>query len=254
MNMKNTLQEKEEYKKIAIIDADSIIFRASWNKFLKAYDTNFNKVCESADRLITEMLFNTESDSYIGFFGRGHSFRKEIVPSYKENRSKLIKPPFFNELKEYISHRWCFNIIEKIEADDAVNITKIHYKDNGIICAIDKDILSLEGYHYNYGKREFVNTTKEEAELAFFTDMITGQSGDNVKGIPGLGPAFAKKFFKDFSGDYVAEILMLYITYLGEYEGVKQFYNNYIQLKILNKHEGFSIPDPIKINTGLLIL
>jgi 5'-3' exonuclease len=127
--------------------------------------------------------------------------------------------------------------MEGIEADDAVSIYKNMYDTMGkesIICSPDKDVLMLPGKHFNYRKMEFVVTNEAEAEYTFWTDMIAGQSGDNIKGIPGKGPAFAKKLFEENpSVRYRTSVLNAYIDHFGEREGIYEFYKNYMVLKIM---------------------
>src|SRR6185369_17787536 len=115
------------------------------------------------------------------------------------------------------------------------------------ICAIDGDLLGLEGTHYNWRKKEWVTVHNGDAAFKFWSDMITGQTGDNIKGVPGKGQAFVKKLFNSvFEGetDFYEEVFRVYVEHFGLHEGIHEFYKNYVSLKILEKKEGFVIPEP----------
>lgn len=75
-----------------------------------------------------------------------------------------------------------------------------------IICGIDKDLLQVPGLHYSWpiirsGKvvREgiFREISKEEGMRRFFTQALTGDVSDNIKGIHGIGPKKAEKLLAD---------------------------------------------------------
>lgn len=238
----------------AIFDADAIIYVAGWDKDNKMYYSDFEQIKETADKFISNILLDVKATHYVGFFGKGVTFRRLQVNTYKSNRDNLVKPKHFTDLKNYIVNTWGFQYVENIEADDAVRICKLNIP-NSIILTTDKDVkYGIEGTHYDYKKGEYNTTSKEEAELFFYKQLIEGDTADGIKGLPGKGKKFAEQFFKDKT-DYLSEVLKLYIDYYkSEYKGVEEFYKSYIQLKILEEYEGFIIPEPIKINNSLLKL
>lgn len=116
------------------------------------------------------------------------------------------------------------------------------------IVSIDSDLLGLEGIHYNWNKDVWITKTKEEEQYKFWSDMICG-THNNTKGIPGSGIKTSEKILSSVEKeDYVSEVLIYYISYFGEQEGIKQFYSNYMCNKLLTHYEGFIIPEPIMIN------
>ncbi len=151
------------------------------------------------------------------------------------------------ECREYAIERWKFNFFDGVEADDLCNITKLSITDS-VLISCDKDMLMLEGENYNPQKREFVNTSKEQADYYFWSSMITGDGADNIKGIPKKGEKFVEKAFKALDSETKRYTLVFneYLNHFGECEGVKEFYKNYMCLKMLDKLEGFTIPTPIK--------
>lgn len=208
--------------------------------------------------IIIDILNTCEADYYLGFL-TGGSFRYKINPDYKANRKGRERPKYFKVLREYAIEEWKFSIDPEKEADDMVNIyrnffiNKVDYslwegeRYNPIIVSNDKDILDLEGRHYNPMTKKFIETTKEEAEFYFWSDMIIGQPGDNIKGIPGLGLKAKEKLFTGTSALNLSSVVFnKYMNVMGEREGMEAFYKNYKCLKILDEYEGLTLPEPVK--------
>jgi 5'-3' exonuclease len=178
---------------IALIDADSIVFIAHWDSDNKTYDKPLEVIKQSIDSLISSILINTKAAKYLGYVGYTRAqFRYDAYPEYKANRKDREPLPFYKEAKQHMVDHWGFIPLHGIEADDVVNMLRIKL-DNSFICAIDKDLLQLEGTHYNYKTNEWVTTSEQEADLYFWQSMIIGDSVDNIKGLEGKGKAFATK-------------------------------------------------------------
>jgi 5'-3' exonuclease len=92
-----------------------------------------------------------------------------------------------------------------MEADDAVVARKDALPDKYILCAVDKDVLySLEGTHFNYYTSvkydidmKWIEVGKDQAMKHHFTQVLTGDPGDNVIGLHGIGPKKADKILAD---------------------------------------------------------
>lgn len=227
-------------KTTALIDGDYMLYVSYHNKAGEDIK-DFSQMKDNFESYLESILANSEANNYIGFLS-GRNFRKEINPDYKSNR-KGEKPLYFNELKDYVLTK--FNLIEPLEADDCVNICKKKIEGSFIV-SNDKDLLNLEGRHYNPQKQEWKETTKEEANKYFWTSMIAGDTADNIKGIPGKGIKYAEnRFIKLGVIDYPYHVLVMsdYIEHFGEYKGIQEFYKNYMCLKILDDYEGFKIPE-----------
>jgi protein Xni len=247
-----------EKRRISLIDADSIIYVCHWDAMSKSWDKPLTEICNSVDKVISKILIETKATHYLGFYGAGKSFRFNYYPDYKGNRKKLEPLPYIGRIKEYMNEIWEFIPTNHLEADDCVNICKNNLQ-NSTICAIDKDLLSLEGTHFNYKKFEWVTTTKDEAYVQFWKDMLIGQPGDNIKGIPKKGEKAADLILEsttETSDDSLFRSLVFenYISYFGEEEGINEFYKNYKCLKILDKSDSFTIPNPVKVKTEQLVI
>lgn len=238
---------------LALIDADFLLY---YTTHLKKDDEgnpiekSFEEITNEAEFYFARILTALNTDNYVAAF-TSRSFRYDVYPDYKGNRKDGDKPKFFQELKEYCLKKLKFTYNLGYEADDIVNILKRDPKfycedeDQKIIVSNDKDLLKLEGTHFDPVKNRFVETDVEEAELYFWTSMITGDSTDNIKGIPGKGVKFAEGLFqvKDQTIVLPGKVLDSYYDYYGN-EGVQEFYKNYKCLKVLDKPmAGFKYPE-----------
>jgi len=250
---------------IAIIDLDSLAFYAGYgNKVINTQtqeperdgdgrlilvDKTTKELEESCDYLMNKLLQDSKADSYIALIKGKGNYRKDISSTYKANRPEE-PPKWWKTVKDYLISKWGANEINNIEVDDAVNILKNNYKDTGFICAIDRDLLGLEGKHFNWSKNEWIETSKDQAAYKFWEDMIAGQKGDNISGIPKKGAKFVEKLFKDVGiASYPHLVFREYLVYYGLDEGIKQYYINYNLLKILDNStmNDLYLIQPIKV-------
>jgi len=237
--------------KIACIDVDHIFYLSLTGE--KILDENgepvkvdgkftyrertFEESCKIADDYITNILNITEATNYIGFFGGSSKSRKEIYPEYKANRKDLEPLKNLPQMKTYLGDKWNFVFLlgYEYETDDFV-ASFVKQTPNSFIISPDKDLLGLVGNHYNPRKNEWVYVAGSTAENNFWCSMITGDTSDNIKGIPGKGIKYAENLIKeDEEGTpYQSLILQEYVNYFGEYKGIEEFYKNYKCLKIKN--------------------
>lgn len=231
----NTYQNMDR-QLIGVFDADFIPFIACHNK-KDTEEKDLNKCIEDCDNLIDNVVKAIKCDYFVGFLTKGKCFRYDIYPDYKGNRKYLDPPKFMNEVKDHLITKYNFVYNKEYEADDLV----LSYKMNNpnydcMIISPDKDILNLQGNHYNPRKGEIVFTSREDSELYFWKSMLIGDSADNIKGCKGIGPVSADKIIanKSIFKSLREEVLEQYCTIFGEREGIKQFYNNYYCLKIVD--------------------
>jgi len=257
--------------KIAIIDLDSVCFAIGHpNKVLDEfgnpvkqdgkfvyYDKTPEEMKQAADYAMRAICEGSGATHYIAYMkGKETTVsRKAINPEYKANRP-TTSPWWWATVQNDLFTRWNAHYVNDIEVDDAVNITRKKLKDS-FICAIDNDLLGLEGTHYNWRKNEWVTVTEAEANKKFWTDMIAGQSGDNIRGIPKKGTKYAEKLFADptyydMVFTYPELVFRAYLEHFGTHDGVKEYYKNYMSLKILDDFPYFNIPQPIEFKKETL--
>lgn len=251
--------------KIAVIDLDSVAFTIGHpNKILDYLgnpkrtedgskfiyqDKTEDELIFSCNSLMNSILIKGKFTHYIGFIKGLNtiSYKRVYDPEYKNDRKKET-PIWWNFVKRQLIENWGAIESNNIEVDDACNITRINLV-NSYLCCIDSDLLSLSGYHYNWSKNEWISTSITNENYSFFSAMITG-SHNNTKGIPKKGIKHVEKVLQRlFSREKMSNIVFEeYIKYLGEENGIREFYKNYFCLKTLDKLDGFIIPEPIEFN------
>jgi 5'-3' exonuclease len=236
----NTKIMQDDGLKTAIIDADSILFAICVDKKQDDYqiahfgaqaERSLNDVIDEFNNYFLKILMDSGCIQYVAFLTAG-SHRYSFYPEYKANRKKLEKPRFLKELTAYAIETLGFCRVDGYEADDLVNMCKEQLGDNTLIVHTDKDLDQIPGNHFNYKKPEFYDISEDTAQLNLWTQVITGDSIDNIKGIPGKGSAFAAKVFKQ-DEPYRNLVLLSYILEFGEYQGIEEFTKNYKLIKLL---------------------
>lgn len=242
---------------IVIIDVDSLMFViGNGNKLL---DENYQPVKDetgkfvytekteeelivAADWAMNDVLYCSGADGYIAYIKGKHTtdVRKSINPEYKANRPKE-SPKWWSFVKSYLIDKWKVIPADNYEVDDYVNVVHKMLPDS-FIAAIDKDLLGLEGRHFNWKKKEWVEVTKEQENYNFWASMITGDTADNIKGCAGKGIKFVEKWMTTYGTFDKYSVLNVYVNHFGESEGIKQFYQNYFALKMVDDMPGFIVP------------
>lgn len=149
------------------------------------------------------------------YFSGDNNFRKKIFPEYKANRAKTERPPSLPLVKQHFIH-YPDQVADELEADDLLGINQT---EETCIVSIDKDMLTIPGWHYNFVKDEFVFITPEEAIKLFYTQLLTGDPADGVKGAKGIGAVKALKILADCSTEQ--EYAETCLGYFSTYEEMK---------------------------------
>lgn len=131
------------------------------------------------------------------------SVTDEAVKGYKENRKGMEVPEGLDDIYEYVAKLPYTIIGSGIEADDICVRMGL---EGHIVSALDKDVVYSVPYAYNYGKKEWVETTAHERRLWFWTQCITGDSSDGLRGVYRVGAKGAEKLLADLENisDYEA--------------------------------------------------
>ena len=212
---------------IAAIDADSIIYIIGWS--LK--DNNkeelgiLDLVHFKCDSTLQYILQGAKADKYIGVFSASRSFRNNeyLVANYKGTRPQ--KPEFVIEwekvIKDYFRDKYGFITFDNLEADDIVIACKEMFADV-TICSPDKDLKQVAGTIFDYRMNKIIEVSESEAMVNLYRQLLTGDTSDNVKGVPGLGEVKVNKLFEGLSDpiEFGTVVREQYIKYYGEYYGL----------------------------------
>jgi rRNA-processing protein FCF1 len=259
---------------IALIDADSLFYLACYllddptniekcGLSGKDADTINESLAEiGADRLenmINELLLDITTDennieiSAVEIYVTHckNSIRKEISKEYKANR----KPnPIVNALRKMYIQKNHAIYSDTLEADDLIAIRAKELGEfNCIIATMDKDLTQIGGFIYNFYRKPSVKdeegnaievfkrkglsyTNKFQAQKFLAKQMIQGDSGDRVQGLPkygavkaekivepitntfGLIKAVVREYKKVYGEDYIEPLQLNFrLLYLGSY-------------------------------------
>ena len=207
---------------------------------------SINRLSNMGDTILCEIEAVGVDISHAEYFitACSNSIRKAASPSYKAKRIpnkwvKMVRQELMNMQVEYISDdRW--------EADDLIKDRAVELGfENCVICSLDKDLKQIPGVHFNYyrpilknpdgsyqkdenGFRKVADcvglsvVTEEDADIFFWTQMLTGDAGDGVKGIPKMGIVTASKVIRETSHREIT-VRSHYIKHFGEAKGIQEF-------------------------------
>lgn len=160
------------------------------------------------------------------------NFRYDIYPDYKANRANLVKPTHYHALREYAVKYMGAVIADNVEADDMLTIRANELGEGKwVFVTNDKDLMQTPGLHYDWKKKTTKEVSRDEALRCLYTQVLTGDSVDNIKGCPGIGPAKAGKALRDAADD--AEMLeVCKWLYLQAYKGDEEYAMQDLKLNI----------------------
>lgn len=188
-----------------IVDADTLLYRIGFqylgddaDSYIGAISTYIDNVIGDARDYYLATYGNADINPFIMLSGEGERYRTKFdqESTYKIGRWNAPKPKFVQEMKDYLRiKKYPSNtytaLAEWGEADDLVSCfacdCRLDYTPY-IIAGCDKDLLQIPGWHYNYLKKTCFNISKEEALKNFFKQLLMGDQGDSIPGIPGIGP------------------------------------------------------------------
>ncbi len=198
--------------RIFIIDGSSYLYRAF--HALPPLTTSDGRPT-GAIKGVTNMLMNLKKESegspiIVVFDAKGKTFRNDIYKEYKQNR-----PPMPDELRSQlqpvkdICSAIGFPLIEisGVEADDVIaTLVQIAKKEKykAVISSLDKDLMQLvEDPHITMMdtmKHKIFDEKKVEEKFGVKPNQVrdllalTGDSSDNIPGVPKVGPKTAAKW------------------------------------------------------------
>ena len=218
---------------ILLIDADSLIFASCYRKRENPDDELYYTEIEDSRAKFDEQfmsIVNHLEDKYpidkvLTFSGSKGNFRKLITKKYKANRKKQELPPLLDEMHQFVKDHYDSIWGYGVETDDMVarywkQISDDIGRDEVMIVSIDKDYKQFPClmYNYHYKHKEILDISEEEAMYNFYSQMIEGDTADNVNYFKGKGKKFAQKHFKDCTTKY-QYTRKLFELFKQEYKG-----------------------------------
>ena len=189
-----------------LIDGDILTYKTCWAvQTVVHWDDGILTTATNVDELqfqskimiqdwTNKLAGGTDPTVVICFSDRVNNFRQKIFPDYKLNRKDQKKPLGYNYLETYLKEKYTTKTMPMLEADDVLGILATDGEFNrNIIISIDKDMLTIPCEYYNMDSEITEVVDEKMADHMFFFQTLTGDSVDNYKGCPGIGPKKASE-------------------------------------------------------------
>lgn len=195
---------------IALLDFDGYICKAYYATISKG-STDFDEMLALLEELIESAKSKIDKYADINCYISGHTYKKDIYPSYKANRKK---DPLLGEFREFIKLHYEDKIIKaNVEADDLIVMDYKFYSKarNPVVFSDDKD---LRYYCKTYCKinlsEEIVEQDEKEMEQHRIIQFLTGDREDNVQGVYGIGEKKAVIELNKLGGVTIENVIRVY--------------------------------------------
>lgn len=202
---------------LTLIDADIVAYRCA----AVTKDEHESVAIFQTEELVKRILQETEATSYISYLTGPNNFRYKVNPEYKANRKDVEKPKHLGICRDFIMNYYNGVMCDGYEADDAMGIKQCNSEEDTVIASIDKDMLMIPGYHYNFVKKEFSQVSELEGIKQLYRQMIIGDTTDNIFGIKGVGKVGAAKLI-----DHLTDESQMYLEVWQLYNDDKRFFMN----------------------------
>jgi 5'-3' exonuclease len=160
-----------------LIDLDGILFRC----MLATKDQGYYQQLRACYTTVDRIMDKWDNPEYLMALSGTENFRKTIYPEYKANRNPEDRPRYLWEARQYFIKYYGAQVAENMEADDLV---AMNVGEDAIVISNDKDYLQVAGAQiYNPWKDEMIYVDDNLAHLSFFTQLLVGDSGDNIPGL-----------------------------------------------------------------------
>lgn len=203
----------------------------SYEDVVANFDQKIKEICAEVWATEPPLLFLTNKKTLHRMANKINKRKGKPEVEYKENFRNAIakekeykatrnnkKPVHFDNLTAHVINNYDYIIANGIEADDAMSIYQYSNIDklNTIICSRDKDLRITPGMHFSWecGNQAQIgpmrvtdigeltldrNKIKGNGLKFFYSQLITGDTVDNIPGLPRKGPAFAYKLLSELN-------------------------------------------------------
>lgn len=189
----------------ALIDADIVAYRAAavseenidWMDGKTGPTLSKQQALASAKFIVDDWTERADCNKAILCFTGDNNFRREVFPDYKSNR-KGDPPELLGETIEWMKDNYESYSVHRLEADDLMSVfATSEYVKAAVIVSIDKDMLTVPAFVFNPDKDKRPRRIRvPQADRFWMTQVLTGDSSDGYKGIPGVGPKKAEKILE----------------------------------------------------------
>lgn len=230
-------------EKVLIIDCDSLIYTSSYSgkdEFTGVRNPDYTeKDYPEVEGLLWDSIMRVINDveeyfhvtnTYICIKGN-NNFRYKIYPQYKSNRPP--SPPIVAHLLQWLKDNHDAIPGTDFESDDVCYTMLKMTGFQAVVATPDKDFNQCPAIFFDYNKNTWKRITEEDAVFNLCRQVLTGDSGDHIPGIVGIGPKKAENIIHRgmTTFGYLRAIYTAYKKYYGE-DARRQLWINYNLVKL----------------------
>lgn len=160
-------------------DEDTHVLASNYDEALEGFHNQVNRVKEALNATNVRIAFT-----------KGETFRHDIYPPYKNNRTTKRKPLCFARVREQAEADYQCLSIPGLEADDVLGIWATRDKGPYVIVSDDKDLKTIPGKLYR--QAQLHDISEAEADRWFLYQALMGDLTDGYPGCPKIGPKRAE--------------------------------------------------------------
>lgn len=175
----------------AVTHEQDIDFGDGFGGKIVDFDAAWARVREAID--LWHSAFDAQPVICIGD-RRGQYFRNDIWPTYKANRGEPLE--LVGQLREALIDEYYTKAKPGLEGEDVAGIlltSPRHLKGKKMIIGVDKDLLTLPGWHYNPMKGQKFYVYPHEADWWTAYQTLVGDVTDGFPGCKWSGPGHARR-------------------------------------------------------------
>ena len=204
-----------------LIDGDIVAYRAAFATQGKPESNAIDKTEDLMSYILSKTLVFPDPSSYTVYLTGKGNFRNEVAKThvYKGNRKEIPNPDHLLIIRQYLQDKYQAVVSSGEEADDLIAIAATQYGKDTVVASIDKDMLQIPCNHYNFTKNQWTTVTEFEGTVFFYTQILTGDNVDNIKGLYGVGPVKASKMLEGCNDEFDLWKVVLK-AYDGDYNRV----------------------------------
>lgn len=190
-----------------LIDADILVYQIA-SKNQTTFDGqplfNLDNALRDFNDYVTEILRKTKFTDYLLCISSDTNYRKQNFPTYKTNRTTLVKPLGLKPLREYLLSSECWHpvkMVEDLEADDVIGIMASR-DSNNVIYSLDKDLKTIPSKYYDMRREKVIDIDEHSANKYLYKQILTGDPVDGYKGCPRIGKVKAGKMIDECKSEF----------------------------------------------------
>ena len=183
-----------------LIDGDIIAYRAAFSTEQMGSSDTRRKVDDLIQFILdSTVLFPEIGLDYVVYLTGKGNFRDSIAKSHpcKGNRKSVQKPRHLQTARDHMESEYQAIISKGEEADDLIAKEAARLDYHACVASIDKDMLQIPCWHFNIVRGDYLKVEPYGGIKFFYTQILTGDTADNIVGLWKVGPVKAKKILED---------------------------------------------------------